>query len=302
MSFTPLSFWEEKGVWLKGNLHTHTTASDGVRTPQEAVNHYAENSYDFLAITDHGIIVDPKTLDSRGLTLIPGQEISVGNSAAGTTTHIVCANIKETLPLTDFDPTTDPQRAIDLTIKQGGFAIIAHPYWSGLQHDDLIKLHGYLGVEIYNTTCDVYRGTGYSSPHIDALLVSGKHPLIFATDDHHGEPEPLKPSDTCGGWIMVKAKDRSLHSIVEAIKKGHFYASNGPTIKNITIKPEGIHVETSPAKHITFNSQPSLGARFTPKDEPITEYTYPGRKGEKYIRVEITDSQGKTAWSNPIYL
>jgi hypothetical protein len=293
--------FKAEGIWLKGNLHTHTTVSDGIRTPQEVVDHYAQNRYDFLAITDHGLRVDPTTLNSQGMTLIPSQEISIGNSVARTTTHIVCVDIKETLPLTDFDSNIDPQRAIDITAKQGGFTIIAHPYWSGLQHSDLLKLDGYLGVEIYNTTCDVYRGTGYSGPHIDALLVSGRRPLIFATDDHHGEPEPLKPSDTCGGWIMVKAKDRSLSSIVEAIKKGHFYASNGPSIKNIEIIPEGIQVETSPAKHITFSSQPSLGARFTPKDKSITEYTYPGRKGEKYIRIEVTDHQGKTAWSNPIY-
>jgi hypothetical protein len=43
-----------EGIWLKGNLNTHTIGSDGVRTPQEAVDHYAQNGYDFLAITDHG--------------------------------------------------------------------------------------------------------------------------------------------------------------------------------------------------------------------------------------------------------
>ena len=225
-----------EGIWLKGNLHTHTIISDGVRTPQEAVDHYAENGYDFLAITDHGTLVDPTTLDPRGMTLIPSQEISLGSSAAGTTTHIIAANIKQTLPIRDFDPHTDPQRAIDLTAKQGGFTIIAHPYWSGLQLTDLLRLNGYLGVEIYNTTCEVYRGTGNSTPHIDALLVAGMHPLIFATDDHHGNPEPLKPRDTLGGWIMVKARDRNLDSIVEAIMRGHFYASNCPTINNVAIE------------------------------------------------------------------
>lgn len=289
------------GRWLKGNLHTHSTRSDGVRTPQEAIDHYKRNGYDFLAITDHGTLVDPTKLDNRGMTLIPAQEICLGTSKAGTTTHIVAANIHETLPLRDFDPATDPQRAIDLTADQGGFTIIAHPYWSGLHTADLLRLEGYLGVEIYNTSCDVYRGTGYSAPHIDALLVAGRRPFIFATDDHHGAPEPLKPSDACGAWIMVKAKDDSLQAIVEAIKNGHFYSSNGPTIKNIQLTPEGIRVETSPVKHITFSSQPSLGARFTARDEPITEYIYPGRPGETYVRVEATDYEGRTTWSNPVF-
>jgi hypothetical protein len=290
------------GVWLKGNLHTHTTMSDGVRTPQEVVDHYSQNGYDFLSITDHGTLVDPDPLDNRGMVLIPGQEISIGNSFAGTTYHIVAANIQESIKIPDFDHTQDPQRAIDLTAKQGGFAILAHPYWSGLHTQDLLRLKGYLGVEIYNTSCDVYRGTGYSSSQIDALLASGSRPLIFATDDHHGEPEPMKPSDACVAWIMVKARDKKLKSIVEAIKKGLFYSSTGPTLKNIELKSEGIHVETSPVRHITFISTPSLGSRFTANNALMTEYTYPTRRGETYVRIEATDEEGKVAWANAIHI
>ena len=289
------------GNWFKGNLHTHTTASDGVRTPQEAVDYYSQHSYDFLSVTDHGTLVDPAPLNPRGMILIPGQEISVGNSQAGTTTHIVAVNIQETLPLIDFDQATDPQRAIDLTAEQGGFTIIAHPYWSGLHASDLLKLSGYLGVEIYNTYCDVYRGIGYSASTIDALIVAGRCPLIFATDDHHGSPEAMKPSDACGAWIMIKSREKTLPSITEAIKKGLFYASNGPTIHSVEVEPEGIHVETSPVKHITFISTPSLGARFTARDTPLTGYTYPGHPGEIYVRIEATDYEGRIAWTNPIY-
>jgi len=289
------------GQWLKGNLHTHTTASDGVRTPQETVDHYSQNGYDFLSITDHGAITDPTSLNSHGMTLIPGEEICLGDSQAGTNTHMVAVNIKEALPLTDFNQATDPQEAIDLTALQGGFMIIAHPYWSGLHMSDLLRLRGYLGVEIYNTSCDVYRGTGYSAQHIDALIAAGKRPLIFATDDHHGAPEPMKPSDACGAWIMVKSMGKTTQSIIKAIEGGLFYASNGPTIHSVEAKPDGIHVETSPVKHITFVSTPSLGARFTALDTPLTEYTYPGRPGETYVRIEATDYEGRVAWTNPLY-
>ena len=290
------------GVWLKGNLHTHTTISDGVRTPQEAVDHYSQCGYDFLSITDHGALVDPTLLDSRGMFLIPGQEISVGNSHAGTTYHIVAANIRETLPIPDFDDTQDPQKVIDLITEQGGFAILAHPYWSGLHTQDLLRLKGYIGIEIYNTSCDVYRGTGYSGSHIDALLAAGRRPLIFATDDHHGGLEPMKPSDACGAWIMVKARDKTLKSLVEAIKKGLFYSSNGPTLKKIEVGPEGIHVETGPVRHITFISTPSLGSRFTADGALVTEYTYPSRRGETYVRVEVADEEGRVAWSNAMHV
>ena len=38
---------------LRGNLHAHTTFSDGVRSPAALVAEYEARGYDFLAITDH---------------------------------------------------------------------------------------------------------------------------------------------------------------------------------------------------------------------------------------------------------
>ena len=38
---------------LRGNLHAHTTFSDGVRSPKGLVAEYERLGYDFLAITDH---------------------------------------------------------------------------------------------------------------------------------------------------------------------------------------------------------------------------------------------------------
>src|SRR5256885_17118884 len=43
--------------WLRGNLHAHTTYSDGVKTPQELLVEYEALGYDFLAITDHDDLI-----------------------------------------------------------------------------------------------------------------------------------------------------------------------------------------------------------------------------------------------------
>ena len=43
---------------LKGNLHTHTTFSDGRLPVDEVVARYRELGYDFLAITDHDDRID----------------------------------------------------------------------------------------------------------------------------------------------------------------------------------------------------------------------------------------------------
>ena len=37
--------------WYKGNLHTHSTNSDGRLSPEEVIRLYREEDYDFLALT-----------------------------------------------------------------------------------------------------------------------------------------------------------------------------------------------------------------------------------------------------------
>ena len=290
-----------EGEWLRGNLHTHTTASDGIRSPQAVVDHYAAEGYDFLSITDHGRITDLSKLEPRGMTLIPAQEISLGRTEAGTTFHIVAIDIKTQLKHRDFNLEGDPQRAINDAKKQGAVAILAHPYWSGLNKNDMLHLTGYDGVEVYNSNCEIYNGAGDSRPHVDSILADGRRTLLFATDDHHGTLEPKKIPDSAISWISVKAK-RDIASIITSIKSGMFYASNGPELKGIRIEEGTIVAETSPSVSIGFISTPSRGTKYWANDKPLTEAAYSPRKKETYIRVEATDQNGRTAWSNPIYI
>lgn len=44
-----IKFFPEHTNWYKGNLHSHTTNSDGAWTPDEAVEHYKANGYAFYA-------------------------------------------------------------------------------------------------------------------------------------------------------------------------------------------------------------------------------------------------------------
>ena len=41
------------GGFLKGNLHTHSTRSDGAKSPEQVCDLYKDAGYDFLALTDH---------------------------------------------------------------------------------------------------------------------------------------------------------------------------------------------------------------------------------------------------------
>src|SRR5437899_12865383 len=42
---------------LRGNLHAHTTFSDGVLPPERLIAEYETLGYDFLAITDHDDLI-----------------------------------------------------------------------------------------------------------------------------------------------------------------------------------------------------------------------------------------------------
>jgi hypothetical protein len=60
---------------LKGDLHVHTLASDGVHTPEELAWKAKRNGLDFVAITDHNQFSSREGLPRlEGVTLIPGVE------------------------------------------------------------------------------------------------------------------------------------------------------------------------------------------------------------------------------------
>src|SRR5512145_3080887 len=55
---------------FKGNLHAHTTFSDGRRPIDEVIARYRELDYDFVAITDH----EDRVLDDYWFNIPPGDD------------------------------------------------------------------------------------------------------------------------------------------------------------------------------------------------------------------------------------
>jgi len=50
--------YDTSGQWYKGNVHVHSTASDGGKTLAEMAEMYASAGYDFLCRTDHWVASD----------------------------------------------------------------------------------------------------------------------------------------------------------------------------------------------------------------------------------------------------
>lgn len=285
------------GSWFKGNLHTHSVNSDGLLEPFQLAFLYQAHGYDFLSITDHNKLTDVRDLSGKfeDFLFLPGEEIHLGRSEADTYYHLVALNLSA-----EIQPNGSPQSVIDETLDQGGEVLIAHPYWSSLTVNDLLGLKGYLGIEVYNTTCHVSIGKGYSTIHWDDLLVRGKSAFGFAVDDAHWHFNPHRPVDACRAWVMVKAKRLTTESLMDSLRKGLFYSSNGPKILGVEVNDESVYVKTSLAKAVNFIANSELGKRFTAINEPIEEVKYRLRGMERYVRIEVEDGKGGTAWTNPI--
>ena len=287
----------QEGAWFKGNLHLHTTESDGKITPQEAVAAYAGYEYDFLAITDHRGVTDISGLDSMGMLLLPGMEMNGGETEAGAGYHIVAIGGQ---PGLGYETSWSGQQLIDYGLEHCEFVFMAHPSWLSLNVNDLKDLHGYLGVEVYNTTCHHGIGRGHSEVQWDDLLVKGLRPLGFAVDDAHWGYD-----DAFGGYIMVKAEACEYEQIIAAIKAGDFYSSMGPRIEHIERDGERVYVRCSPCFEVRvicpFPGKGSTNYR-TDAKPPFTEIEFTLRNGVDPIRVECINEVGDKAWSNPIWL
>jgi hypothetical protein len=100
---------------------------------------------------------------------------------------------------------------------------------------------------------------------------------------------------------MAKLPELTEAEVMRAIKSGRFYASNGPSIYDISVRNGRISVSTSEVKVINFIANVSNGESFTAMgDGSLTGAEYRIRGHEKYIRVECFDRDGRTAWSNPL--
>ncbi|MFY8145818.1 MAG: PHP domain-containing protein, partial [Rhodobacter sp.] len=245
------------GRFWRGNLHTHSTRSDGVLDPEEVCRRYRAEGYDFLALTDHFIgrygypIVDTLPFRTNSFTTILGAELHSGAMANGELWHILAVGLPPDFAPShspDFRPVEGQESGAALAaraVAAGAFVAVAHPQWSGMTQDDARSIMAAHAVEIYNhgcaEGCDRADGFGIA----DLLLSEGRRLSLIATDDaHFSEP------DHFGGWVMVKARANEPEALLDALKAGHFYSSQGPELRDVRITADAVEVECSAVRSV----------------------------------------------------
>ncbi|MBQ8310141.1 MAG: hypothetical protein IJX80_03905 [Clostridia bacterium] len=274
----------------KVNLHMHTSVSDGDLSPAEAVQLYRNNGYDAVALTDHWFYGEGG--EAEGMTILSGAEYNIGGNDGGGegVFHILGIGMSRTPSVMK---SMSAQQLIDRIHEAGGIAVLAHPAWSLNSTEQIMPLRGVDATEIYNSVSGVHQSRrADSSLIVDMLASRGRIYPLLATDDTH-----YYDADACFAYIMVEAEDNSREALMRAIRKGHFYATQGPEV-HLTENEDGSFTATcSPCSEIVFLSNVTWSQRAFVGDG-LTEATYMPRDNETFLRVQVTDAEGKMAWTN----
>jgi predicted metal-dependent phosphoesterase TrpH len=290
------------GRWYRGVFHCHSTNSDGLQPVESVTTWYAERGYDVVAVTDHNQLTPDHQPRGHRMLVVPGTEVDVGRTQLGEAYHIVGIGLREMIAL-PRDVASRHRLAVQDVIgalrQAGAVVLVAHPYWSGLVADDLLRLEGVAGIEVFNTNTEVDVGKGYSGVHWDDCLSRGKLLFGAANDDAH-----WRMPDYGRAWTMVRAEELTREAVVAALAGGAFYASTGAVLEDVAFDGAQVKVRVGApgASEVRFICDRRWGQRVVADGAPLETAVFTLRGREKYVRVEVTTPSGLRAWSNPLFL
>jgi hypothetical protein len=314
--------FDREGVWLRAALHTHTARSDGELEPEAHVRHHEWKGFDVCVITDHWTLT--KEPSTEHCLVITGAELaSDPGPGMDNDIEILAIGIEDIPedpggnrdgwgPVDAYEYKTFPSlRSAAASIgAQGGVPFIAHPYWSGMTLETILEAEGVVCLDVWNASSERENARGDSSYVWDLALERGTTLWGFATDDCH-----YPGFDIGDAWTMVRAAERSQEAVLEALRRGHTYASNGPRILEVARDGDAVEVRCSPARAVTLMSWREHGwsvradhrglqdrSRILERDDrgAVVRERFAPPGGLPYRRLVVEDERGRRAWSNPL--
>lgn len=286
-------------VWLKGNLHTHTSQSDGDSTPAEVASWYRDRGYRFLVITDHDKITSVAA--PEGLVLIPGEEVT--DRLEKKSLHVNAIGLTRVVPPQGGKTKVDVlQRNIDAVRAAGGIPLVNHPNFGwAFGAKELLELRGVTLLEIASGHPYVnMEGPPPVEAMWDELLTAGRRVWGVAVDDSHHLKRPWDTDVALPGkaWVVVRAARSDAPSILGALERGDFYASTGVELEEMA--PLSVKVKEKNLARYRIRFIGAQGRVLQETNGPSASYTPRGDEG--YVRIKVIDSNGKCAWTQPAFL
>lgn len=287
-------------LWLKGNLHTHTTPQSPcgrVELPR-VLEKYEEEGYDFLSISDHQIYTEVN-IPTR-LIIIPGLE---WNSRSKSQEREV-VNYREHLGIYSINGEHlsssleyyEPENTIAALSNNNTLVVLNHPNWLVPHHyseEMLFKLsEGCDGLEIYNAVIDRHPGVADATMKWDRLLTDKGPMLGFASDDSHFESDIGKAS------IIVNVEVTTPENLFNSIKQGKFYCSTGVTIKEISRSGSLVQCQAT-GEDVTIEAVGENGQIYEIANYKLCVDLE--KIGTNYIRFTLYGKGREKAWTQPFY-
>ncbi len=297
--------------WYKGNLHTHTINSDGDSAPDVVARWYKEQRYDFLALTDHNYFTDPQGLNSflaakEKFLLLTGEEVT--SRFESKPVHVNAFRLRSTIePQFGSNLADTLQKNVDIIRGHGAIPSLNHPNFGwAVTPAELARINNLGLFEVYNghPTTNEHGGGGAAGldEMWDHVLSSGKRMWGIAVDDAHAfktfSPNLSNPGR---GWIHVRSGDLSEASILAALEAGDFYSSTGVELESLDAGASRLSLK------IKERNNEKYAVRFVGKggktlaesfDNPAV---YSLKPGEAYVRAQVLDSNGRRAWTQPVF-
>ena len=299
--------------WFKGNTHTHSLNSDGDSSPEDVARWYREHGYHFVVFTDHEFITPVDGLNS--VTGAEGKFMAMsGQEVTGRFGNLpVHANglglTKVVMPRTGDSPLDVLQKDVAAIREAGALPQINHPNFGwALTGADLSKIEGPALLEIWNGHPMVNNLGGGGVPSAESMwdeaLTAGRRLFAVADDDAHhfkrlDDPAAAAPNR---GWVVVRSGVLTQAAIMDAMRRGDFYASNGVTLSDVQASATQLRVVIAATSYSKYRVQfLGAGGRLLAEvTEPTAEYTFKG--DEQYVRARVIESNGKMAWTQPAFL
>jgi hypothetical protein len=203
--------------WLAGDLHSHTTHSDGTLSVVELASLAADRGLDYLAVTDHNTVSHfaelPAAAAVAGIRLIPGQEVTTDHGHAGAIGD---------LPWIDFRRPADTwDAAASDTVSGHGLLIANHPLAA-----DCAWRHPHLpaAAELWHSG---WWDRTWGAP-LAWAQAAGIQIAVGGGDFHR--PEEGHPPGSPTTWVLCdEGQDgQDGGQIVDAIADGRTAVSSGP--------------------------------------------------------------------------
>ena len=315
----------ENGQFYKAALHCHSTVSDGALSPEEIKRRYMALGYSAVAFTDHDILIPHNELSDDQFIALNGYEATVKeegpylHTGAHMRVHHLCmiAKTADRTASVMFDPRyvrvgnashflpfatyIGPVATHEYTpaylnqmiaaAREAGFLVhYNHPRWSFQTAESLAPLNGLGGIEVSNTDTAPL-GDANASLYED-LCRMGKRFYPIAADDMHKEQQ------LGTRFQMIKAPMLSYPHLTAALERGDSYASEGPLISELWAENGAVSVTTSPAERILLLTDTRLFAVAEAENGiPIRFASLQIPKETRFLRIEVTDKNGNTAYT-----